>query len=59
MSKHIPTKAMGPPGRPLLPPAAETEIMDRLFTNMNISSVEIAVILARHGVSSDPETLQE
>lgn len=59
MSKHIPTKAMGPPGRPLLPPAAETEIMDRLFTNMKISSEEIAVILARHGVSSDPETLQE
>ena len=59
MSKHIPTKAMGPPGRPLLPPAAETEIMDRLFTNMKISSEEIAVILARHGVSGDSETLQE
>ena len=46
MSKNIPTKAMGPPGRPLLPPAAEAEIMERLFTNMKISSGEIAVILA-------------
>ena len=58
MKKTIPTKAMGPPGRPLLPPEAEEEIMDRLFTNMKISSGEIAVILARHGVSGDTEALQ-
>ena len=58
MSKTVPTKAMGPPGRPLLPPEAEAEIMARLFTNMKISSEEIAVILARHGVSGDTEVLQ-
>lgn len=59
MSKNIPTKAIGPPGRPVLPPAAEAEIMEQLFSNMKISSGEIAVILARHGVSGDSEVLQE
>ena len=59
MSKTVPTKAMGPPGRPVLPLGAEAEIMEKLSTNMKISSEEIAVILARHGVSGDSETLQE
>ena len=40
MSKNIPTKAAGPPGKPLLPPDAEVEIMTTLFTNMRISSGE-------------------
>lgn len=59
MSKTVPTKAMGPPGRPILPPEAEAEIMEKLFTNMKISSGEIAAILARHGVSGDAAVLQE
>ena len=59
MSKTIPTKAIGPPGRPLLPPEAEVEIMEKLFANMKISSGDIAAILARHGVSGNSETLQE
>ncbi len=46
------------PGRPLLPPAAEAEIMDLLSANMRISSGEIVAILARHGVSGDAEALQ-
>ena len=59
MSKTVPTKAMGPPGRPVLPLGAEAEIMEKLFTNMKISSGEIAAILARHGVSGDGAVLQE
>ena len=58
MSKNIHTKAIGPPGRPLLPPEAEAEIMARLFANMKISSEEIAVILAKYGVSGDTDALQ-
>jgi len=46
------------PGRPLLPPAAEAEIMDLLSANLRISSGEIAAILAKHGVSGDAEALQ-
>ena len=45
MSEKNPTKVVGPPGRPILPPQAEAEILSRLFTNMKISSGEIAVIL--------------
>lgn len=45
-------------GRPLLPPAAEAEIMDLLSANLHISSGEIAAILAKHGVSGDAEALQ-
>ena len=59
MSKNIPTKAAGPPGKPLLPPDAEAEIMAVLFTNMRISSGEIAAILEKHGVSEDADVLQE
>ena len=59
MSKESPVRAAGPPGKPLLPPEAEAEIMAALFTNMHISSGEIAAILAKHGVSGDADTLQE
>ena len=59
MSKTVPTKAMGPPGRPALPPEAEAEIMEKLFSNMKISSGEIAAILKKHHVSGDTELLQD
>ena len=58
MNKNVPTKAIGPPGRPVLPPEAEQEIMDTLSVNMRISSNEIAAILKKHGVSGDTDTLQ-
>ena len=58
MSKNIPAKAMGPPGRPVLPPEAEQEIMAALGANMRISSGEIAAILKKHGVSGDMDALQ-
>ena len=57
MSKQQPARAAGPP-KPLLPPAAEDEIMDVLSANMRISSGEIAAILKKHGVSGDAEALQ-
>ena len=57
MSKEHPARAAGPP-KPLLPPAAEGEIMDVLSANMRISSGEIAAILKKHGVSGDVEALQ-
>jgi len=44
---------------PFLPPEAETEILDLLFTNMKISSGEIATILAKHGVYGDIDVLQD
>lgn len=44
---------------PFLPPEAETEILDLLFTNMRISSGEIAAILAKHGVYGDIDVLQD
>ena len=44
---------------PLLPPEAEGEIMDFLFTNMRISSREIAAILAKHRVCGDVDVLQD
>ena len=59
MSKGSPAKAAGPPGRPLLPPAAEAEIMDRLSAEMRISSDEVAAILAKHGVAGETEALQK
>ena len=52
-------KTTGPPGRPLLPPEAEDEILTALFTNMRISSGEIAAILKKHHVSCDTELLQD
>ena len=52
-------KTTGPPGRPLLPPEAEDEILTALFTNMRISSGEIAAILKKYHVSCDTELLQD
>ena len=59
MSKEYPARAASPPGRPLLPPEAEEEILTALFTNMKISSGEIAAILKKHHVSCDTELLQD
>ena len=59
MSKNDPARVMDSPGRPVLPPQAETEILDRLFTDMRISSGEIAVILKKHGVCGDEHALQD
>ena len=59
MSKEHPARADGPPGRPILPPEAEQEIMDMLSANMRISSGEIAAILKKHGVSGDADALQD
>ena len=58
MSRKNPTKVTGPPGKPILPPQAEAEIMDRLFTNMRISSGEIAAILKKYDVCGDESVLQ-
>ena len=44
--------------KPILPPEAEVEIMERLSSKMRISSDEIAAILEKHGVSGDVEALQ-
>lgn len=43
----------------VLPPEAETEIMELLFANMRISSGEIAAILAKHRVCGDIDVLQD
>jgi len=59
MSKEYPARAASHPGRPILPPEAENEILDTLFTNMKISSGEIAAILKKYNVSGDTELLQE
>lgn len=48
-----------PPGCSPLPPEAEDEILTALFTNMRISSGEIAAILKKHGVSGDTDVLQD
>ena len=58
MSKNNPTTVTGPPGRPVLPPQAEAEILNRLFTNMRISSGEIAAILEKYDVCGDEKALQ-
>ena len=58
MSKSNPSKVTGPPGKPILPPQAEAEILNRLFTNMKISSGEIAAILEKHDVCGDVSSLQ-
>ena len=52
-------KNTGPPGRPLLPPEAEDEILTALFANMRISSGEIAAILKKHHVFGDMDILQD
>ena len=58
MNKSNPTKVAGPPGKPILPPQAEAEILNRLFTNMKISSGEIAAILEKYNVCGDVPALQ-
>ena len=52
-------KTTGPPGRPILPPEAEDEILTALFANMRISSGEIAAILKKHHVYGDMDVLQD
>ena len=59
MSKNDPIRVMDSPGRPALPPQAEAEILDRLFTDTRISSGEIAAILKKHGVRGDESILQD
>ena len=59
MSKNDTTRVMDSPGRPVLPPQAEAEILDRLFTDTRISSGEIAAILKKHGVRGDESALQD
>ena len=46
-------------GIPAIPPAAEREILDRLFDNMEISGEEIAAILKRQNVCCDVNVLQD
>ena len=46
-------------GRPALPPAAESEILEQLYSNMQISADEVAAILKKHGVSGDVDMLQD
>ena len=58
MSEKKLTPVTGPPGRSVLPPQAEAEILDRLFTNMRISSGEIAAILEKYDVCGDVPALQ-
>ena len=52
-------KVSRPASRPILPAAAEAEIMDRLSAEMRISSAEIAAILEKHGVVGDMDALQD
>ena len=59
MSKNNSTRAMDLPGRPVLPPHAEAEILDRLFTDTRISSGEIAAILEKYDVRGDERALQD
>ena len=59
MNEERLARAVGPPGRPVLPPEAEQEIMDTLSANMRISADEIAAILKKHGVSGDADALQD
>lgn len=59
MNDKASVKGAGPPGRPVLPPQAEAEIMERLFTNMRISSGEIAAILEKYDVCGDEGALQD
>lgn len=58
MNNKTPVKGTGPPNKPILLPQAEAEIMDRLFTNMRISSGEIAAILEKYDVCGDESVLQ-
>lgn len=44
---------------PALPMEAQTEIMDRLFSDMHISSDDIVKILKKYEVRGDDEALQD
>ena len=46
-------------GHPALPPKAKAEILDVLFSNMEISGDEIAAILKKHHVACDIDVLQD
>ena len=59
MSKNDPVRVMESPGKPVLPPQAEAEILDRLFTDTRISSGEIAAILEKYDVRGDERALQD
>ena len=58
MSKNDPTRVMDSHSRPVLPPQAEAEILDQLFTDTRISSGEIAAILEKYDVRGDERALQ-
>lgn len=45
--------------KPGLPPGARAEILEVLFTNMEISGDEISAILKKHHVSYDADALQD
>ena len=59
MSKNDPIRVMDSPGRPVLPPQAEAEILGRLSTDTRISSGEIAAILEKYDVRGDERALQD
>ena len=59
MSENDSEKMRASPGRPALPPQAEAEILDQLFTDTRISSGEIAAILKKYGVHGDEHALQD
>lgn len=45
--------------KPGLPPGARAEVLEVLFTNMEISGDEISAILKKHQVSYDADALQD
>lgn len=45
--------------KPGLPPSARAEVLEVLFTNMEISGDEISAILKKHHVSYDADALQD
>lgn len=45
--------------KPGLPPGARAEVLEVLFTNMEISGDEISAILKKHHVSYDADALQD
>ena len=59
MSENDSEKMRASPSRPVLPPQAEAEILDRLYADTRISSGEIAAILEKYGVRGDERTLQD
>ena len=59
MSKNDTKRGVGPPGRPVLPPQAEAEILGRLYTDTRIRSGEIAAILEKYDVRGDERALQD